>query len=294
MAIANHDGVELYYETFGDRADPALLLVNGLGSQSISYRDALCARFVDRGLFVIRFDNRDVGLSTKFDDHVPRVAEATAAVREGREPEVAYRLSDMAADAVAVLDAAGVDRAHVLGVSMGGMIAQQVAIDHPGRVRSLISIMSTTGDPDVGHPTPEARAVLFGAPATDRDGAVAAALTGARVFGSPGLYDEADVAEFAAAAYDRCFNPRGVARQIEAIVAGGSRSAALARLNLPTLVIHGDHDTLIDVSGGARTAEVIPGARLEVVEGMGHDYPPALWDRLVGLIGDFVLGVPAP
>ncbi|MGH9095903.1 MAG: alpha/beta fold hydrolase, partial [Acidimicrobiales bacterium] len=189
MPFAHNGSVDIYYETFGDPSDPALLMINGLGSQCINYTSEWCGRFVARGFFAIRFDNRDVGLSTKFADIEPDMAGVMAALRDGKDPDVAYHLADMATDGLAVLDDLGIDRAHVMGVSMGGMIVQQLAIDHPERLLSMTSVMSTTGDPDVGRSTPEAFAILTGPPATDRASAIARHLDGARTFGSPDHYD---------------------------------------------------------------------------------------------------------
>jgi pimeloyl-ACP methyl ester carboxylesterase len=286
MPYAHHGPVDLYYETFGDPTDPALLLVNGLGSQCISYQTEWCEGFVDRGFFTIRFDNRDVGLSTKIEQVAPDLGGVLQALRDGKEPVVAYRLADMADDAVAVLDDLGIDRAHVMGVSMGGMIVQQFAIDHPDRLLSMTSVMSTTGDPDVGQASPEAFAILTGPPPTDRASAIAGQLEGIRTFGSPGHYDPDRLAPLAGEAYDRGFYPPGVARQMIGIVASGSRSDRLRQVQVPALVLHGDADTLIDISGGRRTAECIPGARFEVLEGMGHDTPPAYWDRWADLVAE--------
>ncbi|HSL56591.1 MAG TPA: alpha/beta fold hydrolase [Acidimicrobiales bacterium] len=286
MAHARNGAVELWYETFGDTADPTLLMINGLGSQCINFDAALCERLAAEGLHVVRFDNRDMGRSTWFDEVAPDVAAVARAVAAGDAPEVPYTLSDMAADAVAVLDELGVESAHVFGVSMGGMIAQAVAIEHADRVRSLISVMSTTGDRDVGQSSTEARALLMSPPPTDRESAMDRAVEGIRTWGSPEWFDEERVRATAAAAFDRAFHPAGTARQMMAITAAPSRTAALGSVAAPTLVIHGDVDTLVDASGGRRTAEAIPGARLELVAGMGHDYPPPLWDRLVGLVVD--------
>lgn len=273
-STARNGSVELYYETFGDPQNPTLLLVNGLGSQSIRYAEEWCARFVAVGFFVIRFDNRDVGLSTKMED--PAHAE--------------YTLSDMAADAIAVLDAVGSPSAHVMGFSMGGMIAQTLAIEHPDRVLSMISVMSTTGDRDVGHASPEAAELLVTPAPPDREGVAQRAVESARVYGSPDHIDPDRLRQLAEADFDRCFYPEGVARQLGAITRSGSRSEALRSIRVPTLVIHGDQDRLIDQSGGRRTAEVIPGARFELIEGMGHDYPPVFWDRLVALVAEHALG----
>lgn len=270
MPSCRNGDVAVYYETFGDPGDPTLVLINGLGNQCIHYRVEFCRAFVEAGFHVVRLDNRDVGLSA-----------------DGPE---GYGLSDMADDVVAVLDAARIPRAHIFGVSLGGMIAQTVAIEHPGRVASLISVMSTTGDRDVGQPTPAAKELLLTPGAADRDGAIAAHLAGQRVWGSPGHVDEELQARIAGEAFDRACRPAGVARQYHAARRDGSRSARLARVTVPTLVLHGTADTLIDASGGRRTAEVVPGARLVLIEGMGHDYPRHFWPRLMGETAAHALG----
>jgi pimeloyl-ACP methyl ester carboxylesterase len=292
VALAHNGSVEIYYEAFGDPADPALLMVNGLGSQLINYRTEWVERFVARGFFAVRFDNRDVGLSTKFDAVSPQYRSAVEAIRDGQAVDTPYRLGDMADDAVAVLDALGIERAHVMGLSMGGMVVQQLAIDHPDRLLSMTSVMSSTGDRDVGQPSKEAFAALTAAPATDRASAIERHLSGLRIFGSPDQLDVERQSQYAGEAFDRCFNPAGVARQMIAIMASGSRSEALRSVQVPTLVLHGDQDKLVDISGGRRTAECIPGARFVVMDGMGHDYPPAFWDHWVELVGEHA-GVPA-
>jgi pimeloyl-ACP methyl ester carboxylesterase len=279
MAFAHNGDVRIYYETFGDRADPALLLVNGLGSQSISYRRELCERLGAPGYFVVRYDNRDVGLSTKSSERTP--------------PDAPYLLSDMALDGLAVLDELGIQRAHVFGASLGGMIAQTMAIEHPERLLTLTSMMSTTGDPDVGQSSPEAQRLFASPRATDLESAVAYRLSCARVWESPACYDEERITRMAVEAFERNFHPQGVARQYMAIVAAAPRTAALHDVRLPTLVLHGDKDTLIDSSGGRRTAEAIPGARFVLIEGLGHDYPPQYWDQLVGLVHEHI-GAPLP
>lgn len=269
MAYASNGSVRLYYETFGDPGAPALLLINGLGSQCINYKTEWCEMFVDAGFFVIRFDNRDVGLSTKFN---------------GATGDPPYTLSDMAGDALAVLDDAGVSRTHVVGFSMGGMIVQRLAIEHPGRLLSMTSVMSTTGDGDVGQPTPEALELLITPAPDDREAALDRHVAANRVYGSPDRFDEERLRANAAAAYDRAHYPEGPGRQIRAVVADGSRTEGLRSVRVPTLVLHGDCDRLVDISGGRRTAEVIPGARFVALEGMGHDYPPAYWPRIVSLV----------
>ena len=286
MPFATNGPLELYYETFGTPGGMALLLVNGLGSQCINYDVEFCRMFVDRGFFVIRFDNRDVGLSSKLEDVTPRLSEVATAVREGREANVPYRLSDMADDAVAVLDALGVDVAHVMGVSMGGMIVQQLAIDHAERLVSMTSIMSTTGDRDVGQASPEVAALFNAPPGHDRDTVIARAQALQRLYTSPTEYSPERVAQRVGDAFDRCFCPRGVARQLAAIMASGSRTQRLTSLDLPVLVMHGDADTLVDISGGVRTAQCIPGAQFVAIPGMGHDLAPRYWATIVESISD--------
>jgi pimeloyl-ACP methyl ester carboxylesterase len=285
MPYAHNGPVDIWYETFGDPSHPALLLVNGLGSQCINFRADWCERFAADGFHVIRFDNRDVGLSTKFSDHAPDFGAVLTALGNGEEPPVAYKVGEMARDAVAVLDALGIERAHAVGVSMGGMIVQTLAINHADRLLSMTSVMSSTGDLDVGRSSPEAQALIMAPAPTDRDGAVARQLEAARTWGSPACYDEDRIRAWAAEAYDRCFEPAGQARQMLAIMSSGSRTAALASVRLPALVVHGDADKLVDQSGGRRTAEAIPGARFELIAGMGHDYPPEYWDTWIALIG---------
>lgn len=275
MAMAQNGTCQIYYETFGDPADPTLLMVNGLGSQCINYHEDWCAMFVARGLHVVRFDNRDMGMSSHFDD-APLGAQGEA-----------YLISDMAADAIAVLDAIGVERAHVMGLSMGGMIVQVMAIEYPERLLSMTSVMSRTGEPEYGQATKEAFELLTAPPATDRESYVANHIAGLRVWGSPEFADEARWRRDAERAFDRCFHPSGTTRQYKAITASPPRAEGLRHLTTPTLVIHGDRDTLIDISGGRRTAELIPGARFEVIAGMGHDYPPQLWSQWVDLVSEF-------
>ncbi|MEO5899156.1 MAG: alpha/beta fold hydrolase [Ilumatobacteraceae bacterium] len=265
MSTTRNGEVEIYYEAFGDPADPALVLVNGLGSQCINFAVEWCELFAAEGFRVLRFDNRDTGLSSKLDD-------------------VEYAVTDMAADVLAVLDAEGIERAHVMGLSMGGMIVQRLAIDHPGCLLTMTSVMSRTGEDGYGASSPEAYAQLTGSPATDRADAIERAIAGLRIWGSPAFADEERWAADAGRAFDRCFDPAGVGRQFFAVGASGSRADGLRQLATPTLVMHGDKDTLIDQSGGRRTAELIPGARFELIEGMGHDYPPQLWPRWVELI----------
>ncbi|MFZ0250672.1 MAG: alpha/beta hydrolase [Acidimicrobiales bacterium] len=269
MSTARNGTVEIYYEEFGDPEAPTLLLVNGLGSQCLNYDVSWCQLFCDEGFHVVRFDNRDVGLSTKL---------------HGTD----YALVNMADDAIAVLDALGVDGAHVMGCSMGGMIVQRLALNHPDRVLSLTSVMSRTGEPGYGESSEEALAFLLAPPATSRAAYIERQVAAHHVYGSkPEWLDDDAIRARAAAAYDRCFCPEGVGRQMHAIMQDGSRSDELAGLDVPALVIHGSRDTLIDPSGGRRTAEVIPGARYVEIDGMGHDYPPPVWKEWVTVWSDF-------
>lgn len=284
MTFAHNGDVRIFYETFGTPGQPPLLLVNGLGSQCINYRVEWCQRFADAGHFVIRYDNRDVGLSSKFTAVTPDLAGLLRRLGQGQVADVPYRLTDMAADGFAVLDDLGIERAHVMGVSMGGMIVQTMAIENPGRLLSMTSIMSTTGDPDVGQPSEEARRRIMAPPAQDRAGYIAGHVAGLRIWGSPVCFDEERLAANASEAFDRCFEPNGTVRQMMAIMASGSRTTALGTVGVRSLVLHGDADTLVDPSGGKRTAEAIPGARFVLLKGMGHDYPPQYWDRLVTLV----------
>lgn len=272
------NGVEIAYTTEGDSAAPAVLLVSGLGNQLTMWDDRFCALFIDRGFSVIRFDNRDSGLSTHLADPPPGPAGS------GERPP-AYALSDLAADAAGLLAALGVDSAHVVGVSMGGMIAQLLAIEHPARVASLTSIMSTTGDPGVGHATAAAVAVLTAPPARSREAAQDQSVSTAGVIGSPRYPATEDVIRAkSGAAFDRAHHPSGVARQLQACVTAPDRTEALRRLTVLTLVIHGADDPLIGVSGGRATAAAVPGAELLVIDGMGHDLPEPLWSVLVDAI----------
>lgn len=270
-------GMELEYDTFGSPSDPALLLVMGFTAQLTAWDEAFCRIFADAGYFVIRFDNRDCGLSTKLDGQVADLGAVMMAVLSDQPaPAVPYTLSDMAADAVGLLDHLGVETAHILGASMGGMIVQHIAIEHPHRVSSLVSVMSMPGEPEVGQPSPEAAEALLAPPPADRQAYIDSAPKW-MIWQSRKYRDEAKVKQNAARDYDRSFYPEGSTRQLAAIYASGRRTAALQQLDCPTLVIHGRDDTLITPSGGERTAELIPGAHLLMLADMGHDIPEPLW-----------------
>jgi pimeloyl-ACP methyl ester carboxylesterase len=282
--MVNANGIELCCETFGDPGGEPLLLVMGLGAQMIAWPIELCEALADRGFFVVRYDNRDVGRSTKLQDVGGDFMTSFLAAAQGEPIEVPYLLSDMAADAAGLLDALGIESAHVVGASMGGMIAQTIAIEHPARVRTLTSIMSTTGEPEVGQPTPEAMEMLLRPAPTTREEAIEASLASWKVICGSAHFDEERVRTQAGAAYDRCFNPAGTARQLLAILASGSRADRLRGVAVPTLVIHGDEDPLVTPSGGQRTAELVPGAELLMIETMGHDLPLAVLPQIVDAI----------
>jgi pimeloyl-ACP methyl ester carboxylesterase len=278
--------ISVAYQRFGDVEAPPVLLIMGLGMQMIGWADAFCAALAGHGVHVIRFDNRDVGLSTHIDD---APAPDVAAALSGDASSASYTLSDMAADAIGLLDALELDSVHVVGASMGGMIAQTIAIEHPGRVRSLTSIMSTTGERTVGQATREAFAALLSPPASSREEAIDRAVAIFRVIGSPGFeLDEAEIRARAGLAYDRADDPLGVARQLLAVVASGDRTARLRSVRAPALVLHGADDRLVDVSGGRATAEAVPGAELVVFDGMGHDLPRALWPEITARVAALV------
>ena len=271
--------IELAYETFGDTDAPPMLLIAGLATQMLGWDEQFCMQLADKGFHVIRFDNRDVGRSTHLDDAgVPNLR----AMMRGRGRSAApYTLVDMADDTAGLLDALGLESAHIVGMSMGGMIAQQLAISHPHRARSLTSIMSTPSRA-AGQARLRAQRVLFLPPATDQEAAAERALKVYRVIGSPGYrLNEGRVADVARRSFARGNDPAGVARQYAAIVVSPDRSPGLRALTIPTLVIHGEDDPLVQVDGGRATAKTVPGARLVVVPGMGHDLPQQLWPRLV-------------
>ena len=280
------NGIEIEYDTFGDRSSPPLFLVMGLGAQMVLWEDDFCTALADRGFFVVRFDNRDIGKSTWLDAAgVPNVFVAMQAAAAGKPIEAPYTLADMADDVAAFMTALGIQRAHVVGASMGGMIAQTLAIRHPDRLLSMTSIMSTTGDPSLPQATPEALQVLIQQPPADRAGNVDFYIGAWRVIGSPGFpFDESRMRKIFELAFDRGYHPDGTARQLVAIMASGDRTSALKSVRVPSLVIHGDGDPLIPVAGGRATAAAIPGAKLVVVEGMGHDFPVGVWKPIVDAI----------
>jgi len=274
--------VELCYETFGEPGDPALLLIMGLGTQMLGWHEDLCAELAGCGFFVIRYDNRDVGRSTHFDS-VPAPSVLELARRKPKH--VAYTLADMADDAAGLLDCLETERAHVVGASMGGMIAQVLAARHPQRVVTLTSIMSTTGSRWKGQPTLRVLPAVLKRPPEGKEAYVERLVKLFRVIGSPAFErDEAELRQMAALAYDRGVDAAGTARQMAAIIASGHRASELREVRAPTLVIHGTKDKLVRKSGGRATAKVIPDARLKLIDGMGHDLPRGVWPQLVDAI----------
>jgi pimeloyl-ACP methyl ester carboxylesterase len=276
--VVSTNGVEIAWETIGDPSDPPLLLVMGLGMQLIHWDLELCELLAGRGFRVIRFDNRDAGLSTKINAPPPNLVRAMA----GLPFAAPYLLEDMADDAFGLLDHLEIERAHVMGVSMGGMIGQTMAVRRPERLLSLTSIMATTGDRRTGMPKLRVWSVLMRRAPSTREAYVEYFVRVFRMIGSPAFPpDEERVRELAGASFDRCHHPAGTARQLGAIMASGSRTARLRRLNMPALVIHGTDDPLVPFRGGVATARAIPGAELVAVPGMGHDLPPQVWPRVV-------------
>jgi pimeloyl-ACP methyl ester carboxylesterase len=288
MANVSANGVSIEYECFGDSGRPTLLLIMGLGAQMIFWEDEFCREIARRGFRVIRFDNRDCGLSRHFNElGVPDVLAAMTAALSGGTVQAPYALADMAADAVGLLDALDIRRAHVVGASMGGMIAQAIAIAYPDRVLSLTSIMSTTGNLELPPARPEAMTTLLTPTPSDRAGFVDHMVKSFRIIGSPGFeFDEASFRDRIGRAFDRSYDPTGVARQLVAIFADGNRKERLGAVRVPTLVIHGKDDPLVPVEGGIDTAEAVRGARLMVIEGMGHDLPRGAWPRIIDGIAE--------
>jgi pimeloyl-ACP methyl ester carboxylesterase len=277
------NGIELAYDAVGDPGDPAMILIMGLGMPRFGWDEDFCGALAERGFRVIRFDNRDVGESTRLHDAPPTDLQAALA---GEAWSAAYLLEDMADDAAGLLDALRLASAHVVGASMGGMIGQALAIRHPARVRSLTSIMSTVA-PAIGAPREDVLPVLLAPPGRTREEHEERALLMWRVIGSPGFpLDEQRIRDLARRTWEVGYDPEGFKRQLVAILASGDRSEALRAVDVPALVIHGDADPLVQLPGGEATARAIPGAELEVIEGMGHDLPVELFDRLADRIAD--------
>lgn len=274
MAKAKANGIDLEFETFGKSSDAALLLILGLGVQMIAWPDDACSELADAGFYVIRFDNRDCGLSTKFESAgLPNLFAGLG----GDSSSAAYTLGDLACDTVGLLDHLAIISAHVVGISMGGMIAQRAVIDFPDRFLSVCSIMSTTGSSEVGQPSAEAIAVLMQPMGQDREATILRSLETDRLISSPRYFDEQRALDLIRRSYDRSFYPQGTARQLMTVLIAADRTNELKSVKIPTLVIHGLQDKLIDPSGGYATADAVSGSRLLIFDEMGHDIPPELW-----------------
>ena len=289
------NGISLEYEEIGPEDGTPFLLIMGFGSQMTSWPKEFREGLANGGLRVITFDNRDVGLTQKWTGRIPDIRAAQAALAAGLKPDVPYVLSDMASDAAGLLDELGIESAHIAGASMGGMIAQLVALDHPRRARSLISIFSTTGDPSLPRSSPEAQAALMTPPpAADRQSVIAHSLKGRRAYASTAYpFDETRLGALVGASYDRSYYPEGSQRQWAAILASPPRTQRLKGLRIPALVLHGSADTLIPPEAGRHTAQCIPGAEYHELAGWGHDLPLGVLPELFGLILPFVEKVEA-
>jgi pimeloyl-ACP methyl ester carboxylesterase len=280
VPTAHVNGIDIEYATQGDPGNPALLLVMGLGAQLTAWPGGFVDELAGRGFFVVYYDNRDVGLSTKMEG-TPDIP----ALFTGDTSSASYTIEDMADDGVALLRELGIARAHVVGASMGGMIIQAMVIHHADQFLTACSVMSTTGDRSVGQPTGEALVALMRPVATTRDEAIAGSLEGSRLIGSPDYpTGDAALAERAAAAYDRCFYPEGTARQLAAILGSPDRTEGLREVRMPFLVIHGEADPLVTPSGGQATAAAVPGSKLLTIPGMGHDLPDQLWSVVIDAV----------
>jgi len=289
MAEITANGIQIEYDTFGKRGDQPLLLITGLALQLIHWDEALCEQLARRGHYVIRFDNRDAGLSTKLaESGIPDIGQIIKARMKGEVIRPPYTLEDMADDAVGLLDALEIEKAHICGISMGGMIAQTIALNHRERILSLISIYSQTGNPALPPPTPEALECLLTPPPMEREANITFTLDVWRTFSGTGFAPDEDwQRKIAAQAYDRAFYPEGVARQLAAVLTQNNRKPDLGSVCVPTLVIHGADDPLVPVEGGKDTAEAIPGAELIIIDGMGHDLPHGgAWPQIVDAIVD--------
>jgi pimeloyl-ACP methyl ester carboxylesterase len=287
VPFAKANGIEIAYDEFGGRDAPAILLIMGLGVQLTGWHEPFCQRLANGGFRVLRYDNRDIGLSTKFPEGgEPNMAELFQRAMRGEPIEAPYTLVDMANDGVGLLDALGIARAHIVGVSMGGMIAQIIAADHPDRALGLVSIMSSSGRPGLPPGKPEAFMALMMPPANGaRETVIQQIMQSRRIIGSPGFpEDEAILRQQVEASYDRCYYPQGMARQTAAILKSGSRVERLERIRVPSLVIHGLDDPLVPVEAGKDTAATIPGAQLQLVPGMGHGLESGLETRIADAI----------
>ncbi|MFX0097340.1 MAG: alpha/beta fold hydrolase [Candidatus Hodarchaeota archaeon] len=282
MPKASVNNIKIEYETIGDPNSKPLLLIAGLGSQMHAWSDEMCENLASRGFFAIRFDNRDIGLSTKMKDAgIPNFAEINAAYIRGEKPEIPYTLEDMAGDAVGLLDTLNIDRAHIFGASMGGMIAQVLAYKHPSRVLSLTIIMSTTGNPELPQGKPEIMAQFFAPVPSEREAYIEETVKRDRLIYGTFDFDEVKGREYRAKEYDRSYYPEGPIRQLAAMAIPGNTRPKLSAISAPTLVIHGKEDPFYPVEAGKDIASAIPGAELLVLDGMGHGFPREVIPRII-------------
>lgn len=287
MPQVSANGIQIEYDSFGDPAHPPLLLIAGLGRQLVFWDEEFCRSLAERGFYVIRFDNRDTGLSTKFESAgVPDTMAIYNSLMQGEEVKVPYILDDMADDSAGLLDAIGIDKAHICGVSMGAAITQIIGYRHPDRVLSLIPVMGTTGNPELPLPSQEAMDMLLSPAPEERSAYIEHTVKIMKTFWGKFVFDEDEARQKAALEYDRCFYPQGLTRQLAAIFVHGNRKPMLASVTAPTLVIHGSEDPVVPVEGGRDTAEAIEGARIRIIEGMGHSLPRDVWPKIVDSITD--------
>ena len=285
MPKANVNNTEIEYETIGDPISKPLLLIAGLGSQLLAWSDEMCENLVNLGFFVIRFDNRDVGLSTKFDDAgLPDFMEINAAYARGEVPKVPYTLEDMANDAIGVLNTLNIDKAHICGASMGGMIAQVIAYSHPSRVLSLTVIMSTTGNPDLPQAKPEIMMQFFAPVPSEREAYIEEMVKRDSLIHGTFTYDEDQGRDYRTKEYDRSYYPEGIARQLAAMAVPGNIKPKISAIQVPTLVIHGTEDPFNAIEAGKEIATAIPGAELLVLDGMGHSFPREVIPHIINAL----------
>ncbi|MFX1449706.1 MAG: alpha/beta hydrolase [Promethearchaeota archaeon] len=282
MPKAKINNIEIKYETIGNPNSKPLLLIAGLGSQLLAWSDEMCESLVNSGFFVIRFDNRDVGLSTKLKDAgMPDFNEINAAYFRGERPEVPYTLEDMAGDAIGVLDVLNIDKAHILGASMGGMIAQVIAYSHPSRILSLTIIMSTTGNPNLPQAKPEIMVQFFAPVPSEREKYIEEMVKRDQLIYGTFPFDKDKAREYRAKEYDRSYYPEGIARQLAAMAVPGNIKPKISAIKAPTLVIHGREDPFNHVEAGKDIATTIPGAKLLILDGMGHSFPSEVMPRII-------------
>lgn len=287
MPNVTANGIQIEYDAFGESSSPPLLLIMGLGAQMTAWQEDFCRMLAGKGLYVIRFDNRDIGLSSKFEEL--GIPDTLAAATAGKRAQFDYTLDDMADDAVGLLDALGIEKAHVCGASMGAAITQTIGYRHASRVLSLIPIMGTTGNPDLPPAKPEAMAMLFTPNPAEREAYINHRIKVWQILWGSLPFDMEEIRNRSAVEFDRSYYPQGTARQFMAILAHGNRKSRLAAITAPTLVIHGVEDPLVPATGGKDTAEAIPGAELLLIEGMGHCLPKAVWPQLTEAIANHAL-----